>query len=590
MHLRSTPWCGVFLLSTTLCAAVSAQTRPDIAPPIPVAPGTSQRDDASQELIRQQERERLLRQQQERKPDVRLQGEPAVVAANRLSEGESPCFVIGHLVLRGDANEQFQWALTAVSRDDLGAADTPLGRCLGTQAINGVMGRMQNAIIARGYVTTRVLAEPQDLSKGTLTLTVIPGRIRQIAFAPGTPSRATWWNAVPARPGDLLNVRDTEQALENFKRVPTAEADIQIKPAEGANATPGESDLQIQWKQGLPFRLALGFDDSGSRSTGKLQGSVTLSYDHWLTLNDLFYLSFNQNVDGNRNGPRGTGGLVAHYSIPYGYWLLAFTASDSHYQQSVAGISQDYNYSGASENKEVKLSRLVYRDASRKTTLSLRGWQRASHNFIDDTEVEVQRRRMAGWELGLSHREFMGQATLDMNLQYRRGTGALGAMAAPEEAFGEGTSRMRLILADAALSAPFTLAGQPLQYTGTWRMQHNRTPLVPQDRFAIGGRYTVRGYDGDSSLSAERGWLLRNEVGVPLGASGQQAYAGLDHGEVAGAASEWLIARRLTGAVMGLRGQWLGVQYDAFVGWPVHKPELFRTASHTAGFSLNASY
>ncbi|WP_368087079.1 POTRA domain-containing protein [Janthinobacterium sp. 551a] len=25
---------------------------------------------------------------------------------------------------------------------------------------------MQNAIIARGYVTTRVLAEPQDLSRG----------------------------------------------------------------------------------------------------------------------------------------------------------------------------------------------------------------------------------------------------------------------------------------------------------------------------------------------------------------------------------------------------------------------------------------
>jgi len=594
MHLRLTPWCGVFLLSTTLCVTVSAQTRPDIAPPVPVAPpvapGNSQRDDASQEFIRQQERERLLRQQQERNPDVRLLDASVAVAANRLPEGESPCFLIEHLVLQGDGAAQFQWALAAASRDDLGVADTPLGRCLGTQAINGVMGRMQNAIIARGYVTTRVLAEPQDLSKGTLTLSVIPGRIRQIGFAPGTSSRGTWWNALPSRPGDLLNVRDTEQALENFKRVPTAEADIQIKPAEGGNAQPGESDLSIQWQQNMPFRLALGLDDSGARSTGKLQGSVTVSYDNWLTLNDLFYLSINQNVDGNRNGPRGTGGLVAHYSIPYAYWLLAFTASDSHYQQSVAGINQDYNYSGSSENKEVKLSRLVYRDASRKSTVSLRGWQRASRNFIDDTEVEVQRRRMAGWELGLSHREFMGQATLDMNLQYRRGTGALGAMAAPEEAFGEGTSRLRLILADAALSAPFKLAGQPLQYTGNWRMQHNRTPLVPQDRFAIGGRYTVRGYDGDSSLSAERGWLLRNEIGAALGASGQQAYAGLDHGEVSGPSAEWLIARKLTGAFIGLRGQWLGVQYDAFVGWPVHKPELFRTASHTAGFSLNASY
>src|SRR5471032_2432065 len=111
MHLRLTPWCGVFLLSTTLCATVSAQTRPDIAPPIPVAPGNSQRDDASQEFIRQQERERLLRQQQERNHDVRLQGAPAAVAVNRLPEGESPCFVIDHLLLQGDSNQQFQSAL-----------------------------------------------------------------------------------------------------------------------------------------------------------------------------------------------------------------------------------------------------------------------------------------------------------------------------------------------------------------------------------------------------------------------------------------------------------------------------------------------
>ena len=284
MHLRLTPWCGVFLFSGTLCAAVSAQTRPEIAPLLPNTPGASQRDDASQELIRQQERERLLRQQQERNPDVRLIEAPAAVSANRLPAGEAPCFTIDQLVLRGEDAAQFQWALKGASRDDLGAPDSPLGRCLGTQAINVLMGRMQNAIIARGYVTTRVLAEPQDLSRGTLALSVIPGRIRQIGFAPGTNPRGTWWNAVPARPGDLLNVRDTEQALENFKRVPTAEADIQIMPAEGGNAKPGESDLQIQWKQGLPFRLALGLDDGGSRSTGKLQGSVTLSYDHWLTL------------------------------------------------------------------------------------------------------------------------------------------------------------------------------------------------------------------------------------------------------------------------------------------------------------------
>ena len=46
-----------------------------------------------------------------------------------------------------------------------------------------VMARIQNAIIARGFVTTRILARPQDLKTGTLVLTV-PGRIRDIATRP----------------------------------------------------------------------------------------------------------------------------------------------------------------------------------------------------------------------------------------------------------------------------------------------------------------------------------------------------------------------------------------------------------------------
>ncbi|MBN0416143.1 ShlB/FhaC/HecB family hemolysin secretion/activation protein, partial [Pseudomonas aeruginosa] len=106
------------------------------------------------------------------------------------------------------------------------------------------------------------------------------------------------------------------------------------------------------------------------------------------------------------------------------YWTLSATASGYKYRQTVAGYSQDYVYSGTSDNAELRLSRLLYRDATRKTALYGRGWMRKSDNFIDDTEIEVQRRRTGGWELGLTHREYLGESTLDASLAYRRGTGA----------------------------------------------------------------------------------------------------------------------------------------------------------------------
>ena len=395
---------------------------------------------------------------------------------------------------------------------------------------------------------------------------------------------------MPVRSGDILNVRDIEQALENFKRVPSVEADIQIAPAEGLDAQPGDSDLVITWKQAFPFRITLSADDAGSEYTGKHQGSVTVSYDDWWALNDLFYVSFNRDLGRSYGHGKGTRGYTAHYEVPYRYWLLGFTASGYDYRQRVAGANQTYIYHGSAENAELRLSRLLYRDAVRKTSAYVAGWLRNSHNYIDDTEIEVQRRRMAGWELGVTHREFIAAAIFDTRIGYRRGTGMLSALVAPEELFGEGTSRSALITADAQLNVPFGISKQRFRYAASWRAQWNRTPLVPQDRFQIGGRYTVRGFDGESTLLGERGWLLRNDLGWTIGRTGQELYLGVDYGEVSGPSTPQLIGTRLAGAVVGVRGGYKHFMWDLFAGRPLSKPDGFQTASTTAGFNLLWSY
>jgi len=555
----------------------------------------------AQELRRQDERERSQREERERTPDVRLT--PVVPPAATRLPTEANCFVIKQVELKTTPSEkpqvasQFAWVTDKLAGPD--GDDSPEGRCLGSEGINLILKRAQDALVVRGFVTSRIVTEPQDLAQGTLQITLLPGRIRAIRFAEPVDKRARSFNAVPARPGDILNLRDLEQALENFKRVPTAEADIKIVPAEpadGVQATPDESNLLISYKQAFPARVSLSVDDGGSKSTGKYQGSLSVSLDNFLTLNDLFYVTLSRDLGGgqtplNVNGKaQGTRGNTAHYSVPYGYWTLGATVSNSNYFQTVAGLNQNYVYRGSSSNAEVKVQRLVYRDASRKTTFSLKAFQRRSKNFIDDTEVQVQRRSVGGWEAGVGHKEFIGPSTLDINAAYKRGTGAFGPLPAPEEAFGEGTSRFALATFDINFSVPFKLAGQNLRYGGLLRGQSNGTALTPQDRFAIGGRYSVRGFDGESSLSAERGWLLRNELGLAVGDSGAELYAALDHGEVAGPSADFLVGKSLTGAVLGVRGGLKNFQYDCFIGAPVAKPALFQTANSTAGCSFNLAF
>ncbi|MCB5183821.1 ShlB/FhaC/HecB family hemolysin secretion/activation protein [Methylobacillus gramineus] len=545
-------------------------------------------DASSQELLRQQERERVLRQQQEITPDVR---QPATTASPTLvyAENELPCFVIHSISLAGNEAARFQFALKEV----LSGPHRAIDRCLGTQGINTVMAHVQNVIVTQGYVTSRVLAGQQDLNSGHLTLTVIPGRVRQIRFTPDSSTRIRAGNALPISNGDILNLRDIEQGLENLKRSPTSDADIQIEPADG-NAQPGESDLVIRYRQTLPLRLTISADDGGFDSTGKYQGGVTLSGDNLLGLSDLFYINHNQDLGGGDSGNRGSRGKTLHYSIPYGYWLFSATGSSYNYHQQVAGLNQSYLYSGRTQNVEFKVSRMVYRSATNKTLLALGSFFRKSFNYVDDTEVEVQRRRTAGWTLGLNQSWYIGQSVLDYTLSYRRGTGAHQALQAPEEAFGEGTSRMEVITADISFMLPLSVNApwgkQALRYSANIRAQSNLTPLTPQDRFAIGSRYTVRGFDGQLSLSADRGWFIRNDLSAMLGQSGQALYLGLDYGEVGGQSSDLLIGKQLAGAVLGFRGGFNGFSYDLFLGQPIKKPNGFETAKTVAGFNLNWSF
>lgn len=169
-----------------------------------------------QQQRRQQEREDAQRQQLQATPDVRLPATPPP-APSRLKEGETPCFVIREVLIRvsgnksspepsgrepGDASRLASGLDHALAGID--GSDSPTGRCLGTEAIQTVAGRVQAEVIAKGFVTTRVLVEPQDLSGGTLRLTILPGRIRSIRFAVNEGHRGQVWNALPASPGDLL--------------------------------------------------------------------------------------------------------------------------------------------------------------------------------------------------------------------------------------------------------------------------------------------------------------------------------------------------------------------------------------------------
>ena len=548
----------------------------------------------AQQQQHQQQLNSAIEAQQIKEANVRLSGEKYV--DDVFPQNEQNCFLIKQLVVT-DYQEnnpnpkliypsQFHRALSAV----YSKGDFTLPACIGSEGINLLLRRIQNHLIESGYVTSRAVVEPQDLRTGMLVLTIIPGKVGHIQLqdqsAMPFANRATLDFAMPISKGDILNIRDIEQGLENFKRVPSADANIELQPSENM----GETDILIQYKQRLPFHLTLALDDSGSKATGRLQGSATFSWDNMLRLNDMFYISLTKSFDRDSDDTKGDYGsrnMSWHYSMPLKNYLLSLSGSKYHYHQTVAGAFQSYRYSGKSQQFRANLTRLLWRSSQHKTYVNAGFWTKESSNFVDDTEVKVQRRRTAGWEIGFNHTQYIGQATLQLSANYKRGTGANRALRAPEEKFDEGTSRMQIITANIDFTYPFVLGNQPLRFNTSWNAQWNLTPLVQQDKLSIGGRHTVRGFDGELTLAGERGWIWRNELAWNVAAKGHEIYLGIDKGIVRSSREELQLGDSLTGGVIGLRGNLWGLNYEYFVGMPIKKPQGFRTNHLTTGFNLS---
>ncbi len=220
----------------------------------------------------------------------------------------------------------------------------------------------------------------------------------------------------------------------------------------------------------------------------------------------------------------------------------------------------------------------MHRDAASKTTATYDVLVKESHNFVNDTEITSQQRHASAWRLGLTHRRYIGSATLNAGVSYQRGTRWFGALPAWEESWDDESYATALI-------TPFTLGTQYFSHNIQYRRQMSNTPLTPQNKFAIGNRWT---------LSARRGWTLQNTLAWQTPLPQQEFYTGVDYGEVAGnsATQSQLRGRNVAGGVAGLRGAigTTGVSYDLFAGIPLSKPAGFKTDPVTFGFSLNWNY
>lgn len=527
-----------------------------------------------------------------------------------------------------------------------------LGKCMTVTDINAIAARVQNRLIEQGYVTSRIMVGNQNLADGELRLTLIPGKIAQVVVNTAdskVPVYVKQTNraypaildaALTTQTGKLLNIRDLETTLENFKRVPSSDTNFKIAPshtglnpsADNAINTLGFSDILIDYTQHRRLRGSLSVDDSGSKSTGKYQGVATLSVDNLANYNDLFYLSFGRDLGNQINDDKdypsdkskGSKNYGIGYVLPMKNSLLQLNANRYTYHQTVAGSTQDYIYGGKSSGYNAKLSHLVHRDAHSKSYVYAGGYVKSQESDIDGTIIDVQTRKTAGYLFGISHETAFGKQanhSLSTDISYKRGTAAFNALPSPEELFDEGSARVGIYQLTSSLTSKYNPSINnkplPITHTTTLKVQYATDSLTPDLKMAIGGRYTVRGFDGERSLSADNGILIRQDISFyPSFLNQQKAnsqnnsqnsqsnhaiYLGLDAGYITNhnkSQNELLLGQHLAGAAIGIKGQYtpntnnpyLSFNYDIFTSKAISEPKGFSNKDWVSGVSLGMSF
>ncbi|MGG1944218.1 ShlB/FhaC/HecB family hemolysin secretion/activation protein [Trinickia sp. NRRL B-1857] len=491
-------------------------------------------------------------------------GESAATISIASLAVDSPCFEIERLVLD---DSTFEWLARFVQ--------PVVGQCIGKIALKQIQDAANNALIDRGYLTSRVLVPTQSLQSGTLMLAVVPGRLAEIR----TDGAAIGWlrTALPTVPGKLLNQRDIDQALENLRRL-RSQSDATFDIAPGARE--GESELVLHPGAGKQWHMVLGIDNAGLNSTGKTGLSGSLTYDSPLYLFDQLQIAGATNANFGAPG-EGTRSIAANYSVPIGYAMFSVGASRSRYKQTVPAFDGPVQYNGVQSQLQAGLSGVIFRNASARTELHGDVYRRINRNTYDGVELPAQTRDVMGYELGLSHRQYVGRVVMDAAIAWRASLPGLSnrpGMVLDEPDFD---GKTEIGLASVGVQLPFEVSNQSLSYRFDWNTQNARTPLSPADYFTIGTRYSVRGFNQQMTLAAESGWSISNELDwyLPAAIGTQSIYAGVDLGRVRGRAADFLTGQTLMGAVLGARGQVapknpLGAAfiYDLSVGWPLSRP------------------
>jgi hemolysin activation/secretion protein len=464
-----------------------AQSTP--TPPVGAAAG-------NHELHRQRQ-ERLIDEQRQRLNELQ-RSTPIESPAPGASLADSRCFSIERIEIEGAP------LLKAKARAKLLAPFE--GRCLSTSDIDAVLRAITEYYLRRGYVTTRASLPEQDLGTGRLRITVIEGVLENLLPAPGSSIGQRELNiAFPGRTGEVLNLREIEQLLDQLNRLPSRQSTIELEPG----SYPGASSALIKTPDEKSWRVSLSRHNQGETSTGRHMLEAGLVWDSPLSLADQVALRVARGL--SRSSNHGARNASLSYSLPWGWWNAAYSFLYSDYNSGFSNGDFSFESSGKTRLHNLRVERTLHRGETHKTGVNVTLDHIAADNYIEDIKLSTASPRLTEIGIGVNHGQRLGSTYINLDLGWQRGLALLGADRDRHLGHDDAHAQYNKYTLAASLMQPFTVLSQPISFESLASWQKSDDVLHSQRRVSLGGTNSVRGFQ-DQSLMGDSGGYWRNQL------------------------------------------------------------------------------
>lgn len=390
------------------------------------------------------------------------------------------------------------------------------GRSVTFKELEGVAQAITKMYVERGYITSRAVLSPQEITNGVVKIRVIEGSLAEIQVE-GTDrlSRGFIRDRIELGTDTPLRADRIEEQLQLLQANPIIEKiEANLQPGKEE----GQSQLVVDVEEANAFQLGFNVDNYTNVSTGGERAGVSLGYLNLAGIGDSIFLSYNRSFTGGSNV------VDFSYNIP-------LTANDGTLQLRTIierqEITQEpfdaFEIESESERYEISYRQPIIRSLQDEFALSFGFSYQDSRNsaseaLLAQAPVFGRDDRINVIKFGQDYTHRDPQGVLSLRSQFNLGVDWFGATDRPSPEADSNffswlfqAQRLQRLSDNNLLIAQFDLQLTP-------------DNLLSDEQFVIGGAQSVRGYrqnvrSADNGLRfslEDRITLAKTSAGEPI--------------------------------------------------------------------------